>query len=159
MEKIEINQKVVDQVVTPHWAYCFNSNCELAGKCFRLASSRFIPEKTLCGRAVYPGACRDGKCRYYVELELMRMAWGFGKLYWEAKSCDVAPLRKRMQDMFGGKTGYYKYHRGDKKLTPEQQADIARLFAQYGYDKVTFDFYAEIPGLRKGDAGKCDEIL
>ena len=42
----------------------------------------------------------------------------------------------------GGKTPYYRYNRGDKLLTPEQQAWIIRRFESAGYTKdLEFDGY------------------
>ena len=45
--------------------------------------------------------------------------------------------------ILGGKTSYYRYHRGEKLLTPEQQEAINELFEEKGYCKPSFDHYKE----------------
>jgi hypothetical protein len=45
----------------------------------------------------------------------------------------------------GSHTSYYRYHRGEKLLTPEQQQWILDLFAQYGYtNELHFDSYRDM---------------
>jgi hypothetical protein len=37
---------------------------------------------------------------------------------------------------------YYRYHSGENKLTPKQQADIMEILAKYGpTDGLAFDHY------------------
>lgn len=44
-----------------------------------------------------------------------------------------------MKEYLGGNTMYYRYHHGERLLSPEQQAWIKRLFASYCYSDVDFD--------------------
>lgn len=43
-----------------------------------------------------------------------------------------------MKKLLGGKTAYYRYHRGERKLSPSQQESIRRLFLKYSYERVEF---------------------
>ena len=70
-------------------------------------------------------------------------AWGFSHVYSQVRNCDVADLRIQIMGVLGGKTAYYRYHRGEKYLTPELQAAIGALFKAKGYDQPTFDKYEE----------------
>ena len=37
---------------------------------------------------------------------------------------------------------YYRYHHGENKLSPQEQADILAILAQYGpTDGISFDHY------------------
>lgn len=58
---------------------------------------------------------------------------------------DERSLRNNIADYLGSKTSYYRYSRGDRKLTPEQQADILGIFAEWGYDTsdMRFEHYRE----------------
>lgn len=142
--ELNLNDKsLVESLITPNWAYCFNKECEHADSCFRFLSAKFKPEAVECGMAVYPGACREGKCRHYLQARTANMAWGFSMLYKNVKASDLKSLRELTKELLGGKTSYYRYHRGEKKLTPEQQDSVRRLFTKHGYSDVVFDFTAK----------------
>ena len=45
----------------------------------------------------------------------------------------------------GGNTTYYRYHNGERLLTPEQQEWIINLFRRHGYtDELRFDEYRDL---------------
>ena len=68
---------------------------------------------------------------------------GIQYAYKDVKASDLKSLRELTKELLGGKTSYYRYHRGEKKLTPEQQDSVRRLFTKHGYSDVVFDFTAE----------------
>ena len=138
MEQIINDPEIMKNFITSNWAYCFNTNCQYADSCFRQLSVKYKPNTADCGRAVYPDACKDGKCRHYVRLGKATVAWGFDGMYNDVKWADLQDLREDVKHLLGGKTAYYRYHRGDKKLSPSQQENIRRLFLKYGYERVEF---------------------
>lgn len=134
------DQNLVNSLITANWAYCFNGDCQYADSCFRQLSAKYIPAEVDFGMAVYPGACKDGKCRHYLKARIADMAWGFSSLFNNVKAMDLKILRMQTKELLGGKTAYYRYHRGERKLTPEQQDEVRKLFAKYGYTDISFDF-------------------
>ena len=125
------------------WAYCFNSDCPMASKCFRFQSSRFKPESKICGNAVYPGVFTDQGCKCFVTPQVVNVTWGFRRLYDDVKTRHADSIKMRVMGLLGGKTNYYRYNRGEKKLLPEQQQLIAAVFREYGYNLVNYEHTAE----------------
>ena len=62
-----------------------------------------------------------------------RLAWGFSHLFDDVKHSDYRSLRCAMEDHFGSRFVYYRYHRGINKLSGEEQQWINDLFQRYGY--------------------------
>ena len=62
-----------------------------------------------------------------------RLVWGFSHLFDDVKYCDYRSLRRAMEDHFGSRFVYYRYHRGINKLSEEEQQWIDELFQCYGY--------------------------
>lgn len=95
------------------------------------------------GRTIFPDALQNGQCEYFLRPRVITSAWGFSHVYSQVRNCDVADLRIQIMGVLGGKTAYYRYHRGEKYLTPELQVAIGTLFKAKGYDQPTFDKYEE----------------
>lgn len=143
--EIKLNEPdFVNSIIPAGWAYCFNDNCSFSDTCMRRISAKFKDDSVSKGMAVYPDACRDGKCKHYLRARAVDGAWGFGHLYDDVKKCNLSELRSEIMSLLGGRTSYYRYHRGEKKLTPEMQQRVADVFAAYGYANVTFDMHSEI---------------
>ena len=62
-----------------------------------------------------------------------RLAWGFSHLFDDVKHSDYRFLRCAMEDHFGSRFVYYRYHRGINKLNEEEQQWVNDLFQHYGY--------------------------
>lgn len=95
------------------------------------------------GDAIFPNALKNGKCKYFAPLRVVKMAWGFDKLFAEMKVKDGPALRAEMREYLGSKGQYYRYKLGQLKLLPEQQKYIKQLFARYGYKDVEFEHFSE----------------
>lgn len=123
--------------------YCFTEPCPMKDKCIHYLSGLYKNEETDRGDAIFPNALKDGKCKYFAPLRVVKMAWGFNKLFTEMKVKDAPVLRAEMRDYLGSKGQYYRYKLGQLKLLPEQQEYIKQLFASYGYQNVDFDNFAD----------------
>ena len=123
--------------------YCFTEPCPRKDKCIHYLSGLYKNEETDRGDAIFPNALKDGKCKYFAPLRVVKMAWGFDKLFTEMKVKDAPVLRAEMRDYLGSKGQYYRYKLGQLKLLPEQQEYIKQLFASYGYKNVNFDNFAD----------------
>lgn len=135
-----INAAIKDGNIPRNWLYCFNSGCQHHEECIRFRSTVALSGSRTWGNAVYPAALHaDGSCEHFKQLRIVRQAWGFNQLFKDVKLHDAPTLRSLMKEYLGGNTMYYRYHHGERLLSPEQQAWIKRLFARYCYSDVDFD--------------------
>ena len=131
--------------VAPAWRYCFCSECERHDDCLRYHTGLHLPEDKLWGNAVFPTACKNSDCKFFKEIRAVRLAYGFTSAFMDVKNKDVTHLRTDIFALLGGRATYYRYHRGEYKLLPEQQEAIAAIFAKYGYtEDLNFDHYCEV---------------
>lgn len=144
MAKIQ-NIEYDESKVAPTWRYCFCSDCERHEECLRYQTGLHLPDDKLWGNAVFPTACKNGDCKYFKEIRAVRVAYGFNATFREVMNKDVTSLRKDVFALLGGRSTYYRHHRGEYKLLPEQQEAISALFAKYGYtENVIFDHYCDV---------------
>ena len=127
------------------WGYeiCFNNDCQLREKCLHYQAGLLIPQDRQSGPAVYPAAWKDGECQRFSEYKLIKKAWGFSQLYKNVPRYQKTEARKCVMSYFSGGCGpYYRYHHGENKLSPAQQADIMDILSQFGStDGLAFDHY------------------
>jgi hypothetical protein len=86
------------------------------------------------GYAIFPSALHDGQCSYFREAREVRLKWGFKKLYPLVRHYLRAELRRALIGLLGSNGSYYRYQTGRRRLTPEQQEQVQRLLARFGYD-------------------------
>ena len=132
-------------LVPASWPVCFVANCPLAESCLSHLAGLHLPDDLTIGPAIYPTALRDGKCGHYKKIRKIQAAWGFDTLFSDVKQRDAPPLRSAIKNYLGGNGTYYRYHNGERLLTPEQQEHILALFRQCGYsENLHFDGYREV---------------
>lgn len=124
---------------------CFNEECTKKACCMHYQARLLLPEDRLHGAAVYPTAWQNGECKYFREKRFIQKAWGFTHLYDNVPHRDKSEARLRVRSFFSSGNGpYYRYHHGENKLSPEQQAEIMQIIAKYGStDGIRFDHYVE----------------
>ncbi len=131
--------------IPPSFYRCFQSDCPKADTCSRFLAGKLLREGKVCGPAVYPSARTGDTCTMYKQTRVIRAAYGFTAIFAEVKQKDSTPLRSRIKAYLGGNTTYYRYHHGEKLLTPEQQEWIVGLFRRKGYtEELHFDGYREL---------------
>ena len=144
MEKKDLLRKAFECGDVPYSiTYCFTEPCLMKNECIHYLSSLYKGEDILRGNAVFPNALKDGKCRFFAPLRIVKMAWGFDKLFTDVKVKDAPVLRAEMRKFLGSKGQYYRYKLGQLKLLPEQQEYIKQLFARFGYKDVEFEYFSE----------------
>ena len=127
MEK-QTNIEIDMRQVPPGYVYCFNGECQLT-----------------VAPTVLPTVLRLRSCPHFQKAELMRMAWGFDKLFAEVKVKDGPVLREKMRAYLGGMGTYSRYKLGRRMLTPEQQEHIIGFFRKKGYTEgLEFDHYVTV---------------
>ena len=88
-------------------------------------------------------------CTQFCRPCMERKVWGFSQFYAEVKYNDTLPMRHQLMSLLGGRTAYYRFHRGEKLLSAEMQACIAEVFKKWGYNAPSYDFSKEVPGINK----------
>ena len=130
--------------VPQDWALCFLTDCPLHEHCQRWLAWSYAPKSVTVHPCITPYALSGDKCHYYVEPTAIRMAYGFTRLFKNVRRSDYPVLRGSMISYFGSEISFYRYRRGERILSPEQQSWIKHLFAKYGYaDEVEFDGYVD----------------
>ena len=131
--------------VPPSWHFCFCGECPQHEDCLHFIAGLHLPDDLTWGDAIFPTAYKNGSCRHYKQLRVVRAAYGFAPLFKEVKQKDYTLLRELMKQYLGGHGTYYRYNRGERLLTPEQQEWILQLFARYGYrENLTFEHYKDV---------------
>lgn len=128
-----------------NYELCFNEQCSLHEQCMHYQMWLMRPRHLKGGPAVYPSAWEDGECVSFRDKKLVRMAYGFNGLYKNMDSHEAAGARKAVMQLFSmGKSTYYRFHTGERLLSPKMQEEVLRLVAQYGNtDGVEFDHYVD----------------
>ena len=124
------------------WQYCFNEGCPRASECIRFISSKFKPVDVTNGAAVYPDACLHGPCQHFMRVRQYKAAWGLSQLYDNVKHRDAKTIKYQVMGAMGSRTSYYRVHRGEKRLTPEEQEAVSKIFAHFGYQAPSYDHYS-----------------
>ena len=115
------------------WAVCLMHDCILKEKCLRYHATKTLSVSRHSALTVLPSARSGNSCKEFHAMKTERLAWGFSHLFDDVKYCDYRSLRRTMEDHFGSRFVYYRYHRGINKLSEEEQQWINELFLHYGY--------------------------
>ncbi len=143
-KRMENNPPLTPDQIPPSFIRCFDEKCPHAAVCSRYLAGRFIPEGRTAGPAVWPSARQGDRCVLLRPTRVIRAAYGFKGLFEEVKHMHASLLRRLVKNYLGGNSAYYRFHHGERMLTPEQQEWIIALFRSYGYTgEVRFDHYQE----------------
>lgn len=127
------------------WEYplCFNSECKLCDTCMHYQVGLLAPANRQSGHAIYPSAWKDGDCRFYREKRLVQYAWGFDGLYKGLTKGQATDIRSNLRvHLSSGMSTYYRYHHGQRLLTPQQQKEILEICDHFAPDNESkFDHY------------------
>jgi hypothetical protein len=135
-------KEVVFSETTGNFLMCFNDDCAMHKECLRYAVGQQIAQKRNWGLTVFPTALHDGQCEYFQKNEQVVLAYGFHQLYANIPRHLRSSLRHDITRYLGSVGSYYRYDKGERKLSPEQQRDIEGLIAAYGTpEEHPFDYY------------------
>lgn len=133
-------QKLRAEDVPPSWNICRNHECPKREECLRYVAAPIVEAVRDHGPAVYQSALVNGKCRMFHRLRVIRTAWGLRPLFSKIRHEDYNFLRSEVICYFGSRSQYFRYNRGDYRLTPEQQEEVLDIFRRQGYDTTDFRF-------------------
>lgn len=170
----EMESKILRSLMrSSKWHYCFNASCSKAQECAAFLSGKILFHdeafyKELFYDEVVPTIRPDARyddqsgsngcekeagsfypCTQFCRPCMERKVWGFSQFYAEVKYNDTLPLRHQLMSLLGGRTAYYRFHRGEKLLSAEMQACIAEVFKKWGYNAPSYDFSKEVAGINK----------
>ena len=135
-------KKVVFSEKTGNFLMCFNSDCAMRNECLRYAVGQQIAQKRKWGLTVFPTVLHDEQCEYFQKNEQVKLAYGFHQLYTNIPRHLRSSLRNDITRYLGSVGSYYRYDKGERKLSPEQQRDIKGFIAEYGIaEEYPFDHY------------------
>ena len=135
----KMEQKYDFKQIPSGWRYCFHAQCPMKDQCLRYQTAQALPESYEMGEAVFPGALKNGRCRFFRKDEKVVLATGFLIAGNSQMSERFRAMRLSLTRYLGGNGTYYLYRNGKKWLTPQQQADIRALFRRAGYkEEVVF---------------------
>lgn len=130
-----------------HWIYCFNDNCKFRDTCLRRNTAHKLGKTLTWGKAVFPAACEDGECDFFVEMKTTVVAWGLKKALDGVRFGDMKALRHDIIKTMGSRRDFVRYNSGEWKLSERQQRKISDAFGRYGYGDIEFDNYCEVVSL------------
>ena len=134
-----------------NWALCFQNDCPMCDTCLRYAVGKLTPASVTRHKTVLPTARREDGCRHYVEAKRVLIARGMTNLYKDLKRWEAEELRSRVKRCFSSRMQYYRHRKGIYPITPEMQANIARIFSDFKpglqphFDDLTETFYFPAP--------------
>ena len=122
---------------------CFNHDCALHEKCMHYQVGLLAPANRLKGPAVYPSAWKGSTCKMFREKKLVQYAWGFSQLFKDLTKGQTYDARGTLRAHLGrGMSAYYRYHYGERMLSPKQQEEIIDKLERCGVSKdAKFDHY------------------
>ena len=138
-------KKQFDFADVPSWyVLCHNNLCPMQTSCLRYLAGQHAPDQLEVATCVMPKTLKGGKCRWYDKRNVVVWAQGFSHLFDRVMKKDFTSMRKELTSYLHGAKFYYEYKRGDRPLSPEQQAWIRQFVKSYGYEwEVPFDSFYE----------------
>lgn len=139
-----------------NFSRCFNDQCPQASKCLRYIATQSETADYLYISIVNPARYpADGnQCECFKTAVKVHVAWGLKRLLDRIPYEDAVSIRIQLVGHYG-KTGYYRFYRGERGLMPKDQAYIRQLFRNKGikeeptyqlnssYKCVTYLFHRE----------------
>lgn len=128
-----------------YYARCYNKQCTKADNCLRHIAVLHTTADTPFINAVNPDSfpADTTTCPYYQSAEKIHLAWGITHLLDKVPFKDGQGIRQLLISHFG-KSQYYRFHRHERPLRPEDQAYIRQVFRRKGItDEPVFDSYSD----------------
>lgn len=139
------NPQKKNKPVPEFFARCLNEKCTQADSCLRrLALSQTTPETRIFSIINPESIPQDTtKCTSFISSRKLRMAWGMKHLLDNVPYKTAYSIRNNLIGYYG-KSHYYCCFRGERYITPTEQAYIRKLFLQYGIkEEPVYDDYTE----------------
>lgn len=128
-----------------NFARCFNAQCPKAENCLRHKAALYDISNYSLITVINPICLQttaDG-CKHFRSTEKIHVAWGLKTLLDKVPYKAAISIRSQLVAHFG-KSAYYRYYRGERFLSSDEQAYIRRLFQQKGVtQEPIYDHYTD----------------
>ena len=104
-------------------------------QCLRYQTAQALPESYEMGEAVFPGALKNGRCRFFRKDEKVVLATGFLIAGNSQMNERFRAMRHSLTHYLGGNGTYYLYRNGKKWLTPRQQAELIMILLKCSFSQ------------------------
>lgn len=122
--------------VPSDWALCFQNDCPLHEDCQRWVAGSYAPKRVMVRPCIIGGGTSENGCRHYVKAEPLTLAYGFNDLFGSVRRNEYDMLFRKVIQIFGSRSSYYRCKRGERPTMPSQQEALRNLFISYGYSDV-----------------------
>lgn len=122
---------------------CFHHQCPMHERCMHFVAGQHVTADRPCGQAIYPSAFQNDTCQFFRESDVKQMAWGFTHIYKNLPHYMRGAARRSVQSHLGGGVStYYRYHHGERLLSPKMQQEVLDVVGRFGSTEgVRFDHY------------------
>lgn len=124
------------------YLHCFNAACPRTDKCMRyiVASHATGEHPTL--HVVNPQAYPEdaSTCPHFAVCRKIKLAWGIKRIYDRLPLVTAGSIRLRVVSLFSKGT-YYRLYHGERPLWPEEQQQIADIYAAFGQPAPAYERY------------------
>lgn len=113
---------------------CYNNHCPRHAQCLRWEVGTFTDPNQHITTCISPHYAKslDGSCEHFRDNRPQRMPVGMKNFYHDMPS-SVERAIKNTLISHSCRATYYKYHRGDRPITPKVLADIQSVCQQFGW--------------------------
>ncbi len=116
-----------------YYTFCQNDSCPKANECLRnIFYKKHLSDNDTI-RIVNPKryTTTDSNCNYFASSQKIRMAWGIKNIFSSIPYDSARAIKSELIKYFG-RTKYYRFYREELPVTPEEQAEIKRIFQKHG---------------------------
>lgn len=134
---------LMNKPVPTYYARCYKEECPKADNCLRHLAMLRTTADTPFINIVNPAstAMDSTSCPYFQSAVKLHYAWGISHLLDKVPFKDGKNIRSQLVGHFG-KSQYYRFHRRERPLTPDDQNYIRQVFLQKGItEPPVFDCY------------------
>ena len=135
------NQEQIFREKAEKYMVCFNAECPLHEQCLRWTVGHYVDSAchvVTCVNPRYAPAAK-GRCDLFRDNRPITMPIGMTGFYRDMPGHTEHSIKRRLIAQSCRST-YYKYHRGDRPITPDMQELITRISREEGWQgALTFD--------------------
>ncbi len=126
--------------------YCLKEDCLAKGRCLRYLAFQHDKEVTSAYFVNPYQVPSNAKCSMFLSNKVERVGRGFRRALQQIPYGKVRKIRDEMMYTLScGRSDYYRYMRGEKILTPQEEKEVELFFLDYGLKKEQiFDKYEDM---------------
>lgn len=129
-----------------NYGVCFRNDCPLASNCLRQIHAQDPCEDERFIRVVNPSLAKSvtNKCEFHRPNQVIRVAYGIRHIFDAVPHSKYSSLLHSVIGLFG-KSSYYRIYHKQRPISPKEQEQIRRIFANYGINEpVEFEEYRDV---------------